>query len=149
MKKTLVYLLTFITVFSFTAIMYAGSAFAGEVSLEITGGLDVDKEKSSTFDSSKTISGTADEGTVIEITVYKKLSNDKLKEMDTYTVEVGESGLFSQPVELYIGENVIDFSAGLEDCENIEMETTVTRKNKEIKAKLESSIYVPGGSSAY
>ena len=52
MKKTLVYLLTFITVFSFTAIMYAGSAFAGEVSLEITGGLDFDKEKSSTFDSS-------------------------------------------------------------------------------------------------
>ena len=69
--------------------------------------------------------------------------------MDPYPVEVGESGLFSQPVELYIGENVIDFSAGLEDCENIEMETTVTRKNKEIKAKLESSIYVPGGSSAY
>ena len=146
MRNVLFKILTVITVFSFTAVSYAGSVFAGE--LELTGGLDFDKEKCSTFNSSKTISGTADEGTVIEITVYKRVSDDKLKEMDYYVVEVGESGLFSQTVDLYVGENVVSFYAETSEDDSVEMEATVTRKKKEIKSRLENEIYLPGQTAA-
>ena len=48
------------------SVLFACSA-AYAADFEITGGIDFEKERISTFDSSKTITGTADEGTEITI----------------------------------------------------------------------------------
>lgn len=145
MKKTIFYVLTIIFVLSFAEFSYADSIDTPVVEVEVTGGVDFDKEKISTFDDAKTISGTADEGTVIDIVVYKRFSNDKLRETSSYYIEVGESGLFSQAVDLSVGENYIEFCASKKDCDNLEYGVTVNRKKKSIKMQLESSIYIPGG----
>ncbi|MGE4213961.1 MAG: hypothetical protein AB7E42_04185 [Anaerotignaceae bacterium] len=127
------------------SIAYAGSVQAAEVEISITGDLDFEKEKVSTFNDSKTLSGTAEKGTVINIIVYTKSGLGKLTEAESYSVEVGDSNLFSQAVELYVGENYIEFSASMEGYDDYQGSVTVNRKNKAIKTQLENSIYIPGG----
>ena len=51
-----------------------------ELGFSVTSGIDMSKETQSTFDDSKTISGIADQGTAIEISVSTKDANGDLKE---------------------------------------------------------------------
>ncbi|MEA5083750.1 MAG: hypothetical protein VB018_06300 [Lachnospiraceae bacterium] len=146
MKKMFMGLLVGFLLCISASVAYADSVQAAQVEICITGDLDFQKEKVSTFNDSKTISGTAEKGTAINIVVYTKSRLGKLTESENYSVEVGDSNLFSQAVGLSLGENYIEFKASMEGLDDYEGNVTVSRKNKAIKTQLENSIYIPGGS---
>lgn len=114
------------------------------VDFSITDGVNSFKKTESTFDDSRTISGVAETGTIVEFEVQNLNSRGKVKETTTYEVEIGASGIFSQTIDLDIGENVITITASKENCTPIEKEVTIKRKEKSIKNELESSIIIPG-----
>jgi len=123
------------------------AAYAGEkdvAQVEFTGGVDFEKERISTFNDSKQISGSAESGTVIKITVYTVNLRGNLRERESYEIEVGKSGLFSQSIDLRLGENLVEFSACLEGKEDFIDEVVINRKERGIKYKLENEIYLPG-----
>ena len=133
--------------FCFTVCLFSSAAYAGPLDtteIEFTGGLDFDKERVSTFDDSKQISGNAKSGTVINITVSTVNFKGEMEEQESYEIEVGKSGIFSQSIDLSLGENVVEVTAQQKDCEEYSVSTEVVRKNKVIKYKLENSIYLPG-----
>lgn len=113
------------------------------VKLEITSGLDVSKDSESTFDSSRTIVGSSYEGADVLIILYLRNSDNELVEKSRYSVSVGALGIFSQSVNLNIGENVITVIADLEDYDSNSSSFVVKRKNREIKKVLESTITLP------
>ena len=113
----------------------------------ITSGVNTEKESESTFDESRIISGTAQEGVTVEISICTKTSSGELRERDCYVTEVGLSGLFSQTVDLRLGENIIFITASKQDAETVEQEYKIKRKQRIIKEKLENSIFIPGESS--
>ncbi len=115
-----------------------------EVEVSITGGMKDDGTVESTFDDSRTISGSAEDGTEICIDVFTKTAGGTLKENSTYNVSVGVTGLFSQTVNLEIGENVVIVSASKDDCETVTESATIKRKRKAIKTTLENGISIPG-----
>ncbi len=130
-----------------------------DVDFKITSGLDVNKEKESTFDKKRTISGTANEGTIITIDIHNQTTQkdeedvqstenetdeNKTKDDEYYTIEVGASCIFSQTVELAIGENKIDITVEEKGKDTIEKVFTINRKNREIKQELEKAIVLPG-----
>lgn len=145
MKKMLMGLLVGFMLCLSASIAYAGSVQAAEVDVSITGDLNFEKEKVSTFNDLKTISGTAEKGTTIDIIVYTISRYGKLTEAESYSIKVGDSNLFSQAIGLSIGENYIEFKASREGYNDYEGSVTVNRKNKAIKAQLENGIYIPGG----
>ena len=109
--------------------------------------MNTEKESESTFDESRIISGTAQEGVTVEISICTKTSSGELRERDCYVTEVGLSGLFSQTVDLRLGENIIFITASKQDAETVEQEYKIKRKQRIIKEKLENSIFIPGESS--
>lgn len=115
-----------------------------ELGFSVTSGIDMSKETQSTFDDSKTISGIADQGTAIEISVSTKDANGDLKESANFQLEVGASGMFSQTVELSLGENVVAITASKEGYETVNEETIVKRRNITIKNELENTVSIPG-----
>jgi len=124
-------------------IVYAGSLQAAEVNVSVTGDLNFEKDKVSTFNESKTISGTAEKGTDIDIIVYTKSFYGRFKEVESYSIKVGDSNLFSQALGLRVGENYIEFRASKDGLKDYYKSVTVNRKNKAIKNQLENSIYIP------
>ena len=131
-------------VFCMSLPCFSAYAFAAEnnIGFEITGGLDTTKDSIVTFDSTRTISGTADNGTDIKIIVFTKNSVGKYMEKYDYELNVGLSGLFSQTVSLNLGENLIYINAdknGVIAGEKV----TVKRKADNIKNELENGIYLP------
>jgi len=131
-------------VFCMSLPCFSALAFASENSMGfgLTGKADSAEESEVTFDSTKTISGTADEGTGITIRVYTKNSAGKYRERYSYDFNVGLSGLFSQTVALNIGENVICVDAE-KNGDLAEEKLTVKRKADDIKDELERGIYLP------
>lgn len=139
-----------------TGLLPSSEEVTSDVTFKITSGLDVNKEKESTFDKKRTISGTASEGTIITIDVHSKKDNkqdssseqtdgeNKNQENNTYNIEVGASGIFSQTVELVIGENKIDITVEEENKDKIEKSFIINRKSREIKQELEKTIVLPG-----
>lgn len=134
-------------------IAYAGPLNAAEVVEEnqereldfsITSGIDLSKKSQSTFDSSRTISGVAEQGTAVEINVSTKDADGEWTDPVCYETLVGASGLFSHTVTLALGDNLVEVSASLEGCETISQGTVVKRKKMEIKTELENTISVPG-----
>lgn len=63
--------------------------------IEITGGIDMDKEYESTFDSTRTITGKAEKGSVIVINVCIENNDGVLYVADSREIKVGLSGYFS------------------------------------------------------
>ena len=57
--------------------------------IEITGGIDMDKEYESTFDDTRTITGRADKGSVITINVCVENEDDILIVVESHEIEVG------------------------------------------------------------
>ncbi len=135
-----------------------------DVDFKITSGLDINKEKESTFDKKRTISGTANEGTIITIDIHNQATQkdeeeiqstenktdetesteNKTKDDECYTIEVGASCIFSQTVELAIGENKIDITVEEKGKDTIEKVFKINRKSREIKQELEKAIVLPG-----
>ena len=137
----------FMFLFCFSFCLFAPAAYAGQenvTSVEITGGVNFEKERISTFDDSEQISGTAENGTNITIVLYTVNSKGVSTEREKYEISVGKSRLFSQSVDLRLGENRIEISALKEGKEVFSDSVIVNRKESFIKHRLESSIYLPG-----
>lgn len=146
-KRVCFFLLALTLIFSAYMSAYSGD---GAVKVTITGGIVDDegalKEKESTFDVKRTIAGLAPNNTQITINVYT-LKDDERVELDTYEITVGLSELFSQTVDLYLGENYIELIAVYGDeaseTENFEYTCVITRKPSVIKAELQNSSILP------
>ncbi len=142
--------LTLATIFIFTVfnsfLVFAASASNSEVDggFSITSGLDFSKETKSTFDKTITITGKAEEGSTITITVYEKLleKEEELKEVNKYKIVVGASEYFNQTINLVIGENIIDINVN-KDNKSYSNTTSIKRKKSEIKSELEQAIVLP------
>jgi hypothetical protein len=140
--------LFFMFLFCFTICLFSSAAYASQLettNVEFTGGLDFDKERVSTFDDSKQISGSAQYGTIINITVSTVNFKGELEEQESYEIEVGKSGIFCQSIDLSVGENVVEITANKEGCEEFSKQVEVVRKKRVIKYELENGIYLPGG----
>lgn len=148
MKK---FLLTAFALFTLAFVMLAlpVSARAAEVNnFKITSGINTEKTSEITFDSTRVISGTAEAGSSITITIYEPTTvngNTTYKYIRSYNIDVGSSGIFSQNVSLKEGKNYVVVAARKDDNYS-EVKTTITRKNATLKATLSQSIAVPGSS---
>jgi len=145
MKKVLFSVLVLLFVMSINVFAYANSFENDKKLVEITSSFNFADEKISTFNNEKTLTGSAPEGTVIEISISTRNFTGKFKEVDFYTMEVGKSEIFSQAVNLSVGENLITMQV-IKGRQVIEEENVIVNKKKRsIKTQLETSIYVPGG----
>ena len=106
--------------------------------IEITGGIDMDKEYESTFDNTRTITGRADKGSVITINVCAENEDDILTVVESHEIEVG--------VNLYEVENLIVIS---NEDNSASVVALIKRKSEEIKARLERGVYSPGTALPY
>lgn len=149
MKK---FLLTVFALFALAFVMLAMpvSAHAAPVNnFKITSGINTAKTSEITFDSTRVISGTAEAGAVIGLTIYEPVTvngSTTYKYIRSYNVTVGSSGIFSQSVSLKEGKNYVVVAAR-KDGRYSEVRTTITRKNAVLKATLSQSIAVPGSSN--
>lgn len=149
MKKLL---LTFFAIFTLAFVMLAmpASAKAAPVNnFKITSGINTAKTSEITFDSTRVVSGTAEPGANITITIYEPVTvngNTTYKYIRSYNITVGSSGIFSQNISLKEGKNYV-VAAARKDGKYSEVRTTITRKNAVLKATLAQSIAVPGGGS--
>ncbi len=143
--KKLTALFIFLTIFLALPLnSYAASPEAESFcqNFVITGGLDTEKETESTFDKSRTISGTAEIGSVVTIEVLSENTKKELCESGFYEIKVGSSGYFSQNIDLLIGENLITIKAKKGELSSC-VEASIKRKKSEIKSELSNNISVP------
>lgn len=149
MKK---FLLTAFALFTLAFVMLAMpvSAHAAPVNnFKITSGINTEKTSEITFDSTRVVSGTAEAGSSIAITIYEPTTvngNTTYKYIRSYSITVGSSGIFSQNISLKEGKNYVVVAAR-KDGKYSEVRTTITRKNAVLKATLSQSIAVPGSSN--
>ena len=149
MKK---FLLTVFALFTLAFVMLAMpvSAHAAAVNnFKITSGINTEKTSEITFDSTRVVSGTAEAGSSIAITIYEPTTvngNTTYKYIKSYSITVGSSGIFSQNISLKEGKNYVVVAAR-KDGKYSEVRTTITRKNAVLKATLSQSIAVPGSSN--
>ena len=149
MKK---FLLTVFALFTLAFVMLAMpvSAHAAAVNnFKITSGINTEKTSEITFDSTRVVSGTAEAGSSIAITIYEPTTvngNTTYKYIRSYSITVGSSGIFSQNISLKEGKNYVVVAAR-KDGKYSEVRTTITRKNAVLKATLSRSIAVPGSSN--
>ena len=115
-----------------------------EVEFTVSGGIRTDGKTEATFDETRTISGSAEEGTLVTINVSMKDASGETESEDSYSLEVGVSGLFSQTIDLCLGENVITVTAEKEGLASVCEEATIKRKKRDIKTELENGISIPG-----
>ena len=134
-KLTLTLAIIFLLTLFNGFLVFAASASNSEVDsgFSITSGLDFSKEAKSTFDKAITITGKAEEGSTITITVYEKLleKEEELKEVNKYKIVVGASEYFNQTINLVIGENIIDINVN-KDNKSYSNTTSIKRKKSEI-----------------
>lgn len=158
MKKLITAALIFISVLASCCcgIYAAGLTSEAGVALpverfEITGGIDVLKTSETTFDATRLISGTAQKGASVVINIYKPTFNEKLEKelilLETYALTVGSTGIFSQVIDLSVGENYITVDASKETAHSA-FSTTIKRKESTIKSALEQCIALPGVGSS-
>jgi hypothetical protein len=128
----------------------AGAALPVE-KFAITGGINTDKTSEITFDTTRVISGTAEKGAQVTISLYEPVvSNGQTtyRLIRNYSLTVGSTGIFSQSVSLMEGKNYLVVAAAKTDANGVsrysEVRTTITRKDKVIKSVLSQSIAVPG-----
>lgn len=145
MKKVLAIMLCLAIIFTLPVSSFAASTEAQESfrkSFTVTGGIDTSKEVETTFDKTRTISGTAAVGSVIKIKVCEVYSNNTCSEPEVYEVTVGSSGYFSQGIDLAVGENLVTITAVKGDL-SATIKTNIKRKKSEIKSELFKNISFP------
>lgn len=109
-------------------------AYANSVS--ITSGLPLESE--STFDEYRVISGTAEDGSKVTISLENEDGG-----LLVYKIEVGVSAIFSQKASLSLGENFITVKVEKEGEASFKQSAIIKRKSKEIKRILEKERYIP------
>lgn len=145
MKKALALILGLVLVFVLSFNAFAASTEAQEdfkQKFTVTGGIDLSKEVETTFDKARTISGTAEVGSVIKISVYEVFEDGNCSEPEIYEVTVGSSGYFSQGIDLSVGKNLVTITAVKEDL-TATIKANIKRKKSEIKSELFKNISFP------
>ena len=116
------------------------SVFAGEMSVNISSGLNLEAEEAEyTFDDSRVVYGDAAPGTEITFAVSKMNRFGERTELHSETVTVGSMGLFSVALPLEKGINYISMTA-----EGETQEITVKRVPQTVKTQLQRMIALPG-----
>ena len=156
MRKTKLFAILTVIITMLISVNAFAAVYNGEPGkIIITGGINMEKDYESTFNEARTITGRAEEGSVITIDVCKKVSESEeaediryivdeygiYKVAETYTVEIGVSGFFSKSIELFEGENVIFIG---NDDGSAEIKAFIRRKSEAIKNRLENGVYIPG-----
>ena len=142
MRKTELFAILTVMLTMLISVNAFAADYYGETDvIEITGGIDMEKDSESTFDETRTITGKAECGTVIIINVYAYNEDDELALMKTYETEVGASGYFSKSIDLFEGENVIIIGT---DDGSANFAALIKRKSEEIKNRLERVVCMPG-----
>ncbi len=162
MKKfTFVVFLSFLMIFSSSMhVIYASSGsplqetdgLVAVDTFEITDGIDLSKDAEATFDQERTISGVAEKDTDLLFVVYKAVYHAEedtfsYEEQDSYALTVGASGLFSQTVNLGLGENYVEITASKGLKKSI-VGTTIKCKDEGVKLELENGRALPGQNSS-
>lgn len=114
------------------------------VEFEILSGIDIEKCYLSTFDSTLTISGKAESGSLITVILWTKDTDGNFISQTEYNVEVGAVALFSQILELKVGENNFTLYIDKPEHAGIVIDFVVKRKQQVIKTVLENSVAMPG-----
>ena len=134
--------------FIMTAVSASAAAAVGN--FKITSGISADKSSEITFDSTRVISGTAEKGAQVGITIYEPYTTaagtTAYSVIRSYSLTVGNTGIFSQSVSLKEGKNYVVVVAR-KDGKYSEVRTTINRKNKVLQSVLSQSIAVPGSSN--
>ena len=145
MKKLLAGLILVVSIITAQSVSVLAAAPVDKFA--ITGGIDTSKSVEITFDSTRIISGTAEKGAEIDITVYEQKANTHgttyLSEVNTYSLTVGSTGIFSQSVDLIEGRNYIVVAAEKGDKQS-QASATINRKGHAIKSVLSQYIALPG-----
>ena len=142
MRKTKLFAILTVMLTMLISVNAFAADYYGETDvIEITGGIDMEKDSESTFDETRTITGKAECGTVIIINVYAYNEDGELALMKTYETEVGASGHFSKSIDLFEGENVIIIGT---DDGSANFAALIKRKSEEIKNRLERVVCMPG-----
>ena len=76
----------------------------------------------------------------MKIEVYS-IKSDTAKLENDYSFTVGISGIFTQAIDLNIGDNYIVVSSGNEEKDKAKI--TVNRKKEAVKKALEKGVYLP------
>ncbi len=143
MRKTELFAILTVIITMLISVNASAAVYCGIPDIvEITGGIDMEKEYESTFNDTRTITGKAERGTFIVINVCSQNDDNTLDVRDSYEIEIGVSGYFSKKVKLYEGDNVVVISA---DDGAADITAHIRRKNMEIKSILERGVYTPGG----
>ncbi len=143
------FLALFVLLFMFIAPTFAYAdqfSSSNKVEFSVTSGVELGGTES-TFDKLRTITGSSENGSLISITLSKKNASGTLNEYASYEIEIGPTGLFSQTVELELGENIVSVSADKEGKNSSYGECVIRRKKREIKTELENGISIPGMST--
>lgn len=116
----------------------------------IAEGFDVAKSYEATFDSSRVISGTADKGATVNISVYDPdvVVNGSYSRLSSYTLTVGQSGIFRQTIDLKLGKNYVVVTATY-NGQSQSYSTTINRKESRIQSDLDGIIVLPGQNYAF
>lgn len=145
MLRRLVTVATFMLcmLLSATAV-FANGTVQPLASFEITSGLP--KETESTFDDSRIIIGLAERNSLITISVSHVVGEDDEEEpelTDYFEITVGASGMFSQSIDLQMGENTVTVTAAKGKCQSTKV-AVIKRKDMGIKLELEQGLALPG-----
>lgn len=149
MKKLLAGFIIFISVITAQTVCALAASTSVTVPVEkfsITAGIDTTKTSDITFYSTRIISGTAEKGADIAISVYETVTVDgqeSLKLVNGYSLTVGSTGIFSQTIALSEGKNYVVVEAK-KDGKYSKASTTITRKESGIKIDLSKCIALPG-----
>ncbi len=143
MKTKFFGLLVFFFVFFAPTFAYADEYSSNSVNFSVTSGIEIG-DTESTFDKTRTITGWSENGSTISISLSKKNASGTLSNYANYEIQIGPTGLFSQTVELEIGENVIYIEADKNGKNTSSGICTIKRKNRLIKTELENGISIPG-----
>ena len=147
-KNSIIKLAIALAVILCLAIPFARHTYAAPVTdFKITSGIDTSKTSEITFDTTRVISGTAETGSKVTITIYEPYTTSAgttaYKLIRSYSLTVGSTGIFSQSVSLKEGTNYLIVAAS-KDGNYSEIRTTINRKNTVLKTVLSQSIAVPG-----
>lgn len=154
MKKLLAGTIIFIGIITAHSISVLAASTSATVPVDrfgITSGIDVSKTTDTTFDSTRIISGTAEKGTEIVISVYEVTSNQGVetqKLANEYKLTVGSTGIFSQTIALSEGKNYVAVEA-TKDGKYSNASTTINRKGTVIKTVLSQHIALPGQKNSW
>jgi hypothetical protein len=148
--KKLIIIIVFIFIFIFvsiiTALLFPNTLLAGrrseikvnqigigKLNFKLLNGFEKDIEY--TFNSSRTISGTSEEDTIITVTVFR--DKEMTQEVVKYVKIVSSLGIFSQEIDLRHGGNYILINAA-KGTKEAEVRVSVTRLDIRLKQELEN-----------